>query len=693
MADWKKIEAQIHTLIDTSNAVTGENHNNLTDSVNELVSGYGQGSGSGSTTVRLQNKTVSPTISQQTVKADSGYTGLGTVTVDAMTTATQATPSISVNSSGLITASATQSEGYVSAGTKSGTKQLTTQAAKTITPSTSSQTAVASGVYTTGAVTVAAIPSSYVQPSGTLNITTNGTHNVKNYESAYVSISSSNTGGIDTSDANATASHILSPYTAYVKGEKVTGNIATKTQNDLTANGATITVPSGYYASNATKSVSTATQATPSISVSNSGLITASSTQTAGYVSAGTKSATNQLTTQAAKTITPSTTSQTAVASGVYTTGAVTVGAIPSDYVKPSGTINITTNGTYDIKNYASAIIKIESGSGSGGNTGGGTTYPDGSFIPVKSFTDGKQYALVALIDGNYRYINTTTYNNYTMNATVINVDENTGSYIVFESTPVLFTAVASGNGFLLKNGNSYLHGTTSSGTALRVGTTQAVWTVDASENGGFSSGKYLEKEDPNAVWLFNNSGGYDWSIKFETSGSFGYDRNGRDNTYSTGFTPFILCELAEGGSDAPSGDGGGNDTPSGGSGNGIELPDTIVAGDTPVLSSSTLAHTCNSTTATATGISITVPKAGTYRFKFGCGRTNTSGTWTTQLYKNGTAISNATATWSSYQGTCSADVQCAANDKIEIYAQSRSTSYRSIITQLVACIDWDNGF
>lgn len=37
--------------------------------------------------------------------------------------------------------------------------QLTTQAAKTITPSTSSQTAVASGVYTTGAITVAAMPS------------------------------------------------------------------------------------------------------------------------------------------------------------------------------------------------------------------------------------------------------------------------------------------------------------------------------------------------------------------------------------------------------------------------------------------------------------------------------------------------------------------------------------------------------
>lgn len=58
----------------------------------------------------------------------------------------QATPVITVGSNGLITATA---------GEKSATKQLTTQAAKTITPSTSSQTAVSSGVYTTGAVTVA----------------------------------------------------------------------------------------------------------------------------------------------------------------------------------------------------------------------------------------------------------------------------------------------------------------------------------------------------------------------------------------------------------------------------------------------------------------------------------------------------------------------------------------------------------
>lgn len=71
-----------------------------------------------------------------------------------MPTATQATPSITISSDGKITASATQSAGYVAAGTKSATKQLTTQAAKTVTPTTSNQTAVASGRYTTGAVTV-----------------------------------------------------------------------------------------------------------------------------------------------------------------------------------------------------------------------------------------------------------------------------------------------------------------------------------------------------------------------------------------------------------------------------------------------------------------------------------------------------------------------------------------------------------
>jgi hypothetical protein len=96
-------------------------------------------------------------------------------------------------------------------------------------------------------------------------------------------------------------------------------------------------------------------QATPVITVNSStGLITAI---------AGTKSATKQLTTQAKKTVTPSKSFQTAVASGIYTTGAVTVEAIPDEYIVPSGELPITSNGTYDIKNYVSVSVNV-SGTG-----------------------------------------------------------------------------------------------------------------------------------------------------------------------------------------------------------------------------------------------------------------------------------------------------------------------------------------
>jgi len=101
--------------------------------------------------------------------------------------------------------------------------------------------------------------------------------------------------GVDTSDATAAASDILSAKTAYIASGKVTGSMPTKSQ------------------------------ATPSISVSSSGLITASAIQETGYVKGGTKRATKQLSTQPAATIIPGASSQTAVYSGRYTTGSVTV--------------------------------------------------------------------------------------------------------------------------------------------------------------------------------------------------------------------------------------------------------------------------------------------------------------------------------------------------------------------------------
>lgn len=102
----------------------------------------------------LQEKTVSPSTLKQTITPDNGYDGLSKVIVNELRPVALATPSITVLTAGKITASVSQSAGYVAGDTKSATKQLTTQAAKTVTPGTADQTAVASERYTTGAVTV-----------------------------------------------------------------------------------------------------------------------------------------------------------------------------------------------------------------------------------------------------------------------------------------------------------------------------------------------------------------------------------------------------------------------------------------------------------------------------------------------------------------------------------------------------------
>lgn len=109
--------------------------------------------GGGGASAKLQEKRVSPSTAEQSVLPDSGYDGLSKVTVGAMPSGALADPTVSA--SGVIT-SKVGTAGYLSAGAQK-TKQLPTQAAKTITPTESEQVAVAAGTYCTGDVKVAGV--------------------------------------------------------------------------------------------------------------------------------------------------------------------------------------------------------------------------------------------------------------------------------------------------------------------------------------------------------------------------------------------------------------------------------------------------------------------------------------------------------------------------------------------------------
>lgn len=148
---------------------------------------------------------------------------------------------------------------------------------------------------------------------------------------------------IDTTDATLTnGSQMLNGVTAYSGGTKITGTIPSKSSSDLTASGATVTVPAGHYATQATKSVASGSTTAPATitgtsaavstgtnTITLSKTVSVTPTVTAGYVTSGTAgnsdvTLTASVTTKGAATITPGTTNQT-IAADTYLTGTQTI--------------------------------------------------------------------------------------------------------------------------------------------------------------------------------------------------------------------------------------------------------------------------------------------------------------------------------------------------------------------------------
>ena len=263
--------------------------------------------------INNQNKTVNPTTSQQSITADTGYTGLGTVTVNAMPSGTAGTPVASkgtvTNHTINITPSVTNTTGYIIGDTKTG-----------------------------NAVSVSA--SELV--SGSKSITSNGSGiDVTNYETVDVSVSGGSpiidelivTPSESEQTFNSSSLDGYKPVTVEAISSTYIGSgITRRSSTDLTVNGAIVNVPKGYYDSSVSKSVASGTAGTPTASkgtVSNHSVsITPSVTNTTGYITGSTKTGT-----------------------------AVSVSA--SELV--SGTLSVSTNGTKDVTNYASVDVNVSS--------------------------------------------------------------------------------------------------------------------------------------------------------------------------------------------------------------------------------------------------------------------------------------------------------------------------------------------
>jgi hypothetical protein len=89
----------------------------------------------------------------------------------------------------------------------------------------------------------------------------------------------------------------------------------------------------------------------------------------------------------------------------------------------------------------------------------------------------------------------------------------------------------------------------------------------------------------------------------------------------------------------------------------------------------------------TATVVSLTINKAGTYKCAWSMDRNTTSGTNGSQLYKNGSAVGSAHTTWTHNGASCEETLTLAKNDVLVVRARSRNTSYYVGVSNLI-CIE-----
>lgn len=336
------------------------------DAIEDIPSGGGT----------YQAKTgITPTTSSQTITADEGYDALSSVQINAMPSGTAGTPTAAKgavsNHSVNVTPSVTNTTGHITGGTKTGTPVSVT--ASELVSGTKSITANGTGIDVTNyaAVDVAVPGESPTLQSKSKTYTPT--------ESQQTESIAADSGYDGLSGVNVTVNAVPSSY--------VGSGITRRSSSDLSASGAAVTAPAGYYESAASKAVASGTAGTPVAtkgSVSNHAVeVTPSVTNTAGYIPGETKTGTP-----------------------------VTVSA--SELV--SGSETKTANGTYDVTNLAELIVNVSGGGGGASNiaTGTFTGTTTGAAMDVTLNYSGSGYPVAVLIypeEGPYNAKTGSMYN------------------------------------------------------------------------------------------------------------------------------------------------------------------------------------------------------------------------------------------------------------------------------------------
>lgn len=202
---------------------------------------------------------------------------------------------------------------------------------------------------------------------------------------------------IDISNDTVTAGSMLSGTTAHDNsGAAITGSIESKSSSDLTASGATVTVPAGCYTSQASKSVATgsvtATAWKDAVSeyYHNVRIVPQAKVAPSGYIAANT-----------------------------YSGNAVMVEVSELAF----GDITISSNGTHDVTNYATATVSVPSKVGTASKSNSSATATSLAFSGLngspKAFAVRLETALSRNSSSSYYYITTmqydgtNTYGNY----------------------------------------------------------------------------------------------------------------------------------------------------------------------------------------------------------------------------------------------------------------------------------------